>query len=147
MQCRVALLAGDVQPLLEPPFDFSQSEFANTSTQQWPWNPGAARVVMVAMDMLTISRSARLSKSPDGGVLLDVDRGVIFSLNSVGARIVELLQQGKEEMSVAEAVRREFQVSEDTARKDVADFLVTLREQLLLSDYREGGRSMESVPS
>jgi Coenzyme PQQ synthesis protein D (PqqD) len=101
----------------------------------------------MASDMLTISRSARLSKSPDGGVLLDVDRGVIFSLNSVGTRIVELLQQGKEEMSVAEAIRREFQVSEDTARKDVADFLATLREQLLLIDYREGGRSMESVPS
>jgi hypothetical protein len=97
--------------------------------------------------MLTISRSARLSKSPDGGVLLDVDRGVIFSLNSVGTRIVELLQQGKDATSVAEAICREFRVSADTARKDVSDFLVALREQLLLIDYREGGRSMESVPS
>jgi hypothetical protein len=95
--------------------------------------------------MLTISRSARLSKSPDGGVLLDVDRGGIFSLNSVGTRIVELLQQGKDAMSIAEAVRREFRVSEDTAKKDVTDFLATLGEQQLLNDYREAGRSMDGV--
>jgi len=97
--------------------------------------------------MLTISRSARLSKSTDGGVLLDADRGVIFSLNSVGTRIVELLQQGKDATSVAEAICQEFRVSADTARKDVSDFLVALREQLLLIDYREGRRSIESVPS
>jgi len=126
--------------------------FRRVSSRTLPRNSGLGTRELpesswLATDMLTISRSARLSKSPDGGVLLDVDRGVIFSLNSVGTRIVELLQQGKEEMSVAEAIRREFQVSEDTARKDVADFLATLREQLLLIDYREGGRSMESVPS
>ena len=71
--------------------------------------------------MFTISRSARLSKSPDGGVVLDVDRGVIFSLNLVGTRIVELLRQGKDAMSIAEAISREFQVSEDIAAKDVAE--------------------------
>jgi hypothetical protein len=97
--------------------------------------------------MLTISRSARLSKSPDGGVVLDVDRGVIFSLNSVGARIVELLQQGKDAMSVVEAIRREFRVPEEIATKDVADFFVILREQHLLNDSSEHNRAMDGAPS
>jgi len=48
-------------------------------------------------------------------------------------------------MSIAEAVRREFRVSEDTAKKDVTDFLATLGEQQLLNDYREAGRSMDGV--
>ena len=55
--------------------------------------------------------------------MLDVDRGVIFSLNSVGARIVELLQQGKDAMSVVEAIRQEFQVSEELRRKMSQTFL------------------------
>jgi hypothetical protein len=97
--------------------------------------------------MFTISRSARLSKSPDGGVVLDVDRGVIFSLNSVGARIVELLQQGKDAMSVVEAIRREFRVPEEIATKDVADFFVILREQHLLNDSSEHNRAMDGAPS
>jgi Coenzyme PQQ synthesis protein D (PqqD) len=97
--------------------------------------------------MLTISRSVRLSKSPDGGVVLDVDRGAIFSLNSVGTRIVELLQQGKDATSVVEAIRREFQVSEEIATKDVADFFVTLREQHLLNDSFVGNRPIDGAPS
>ena len=79
--------------------------------------------------------------------MLDVDRGVIFSLNSVGARIVELLQHGKDAMSVVDAIRREFQVSEEIAAKDVADFFVTLREQHLLNDSSVGNRSMDGAPS
>lgn len=78
--------------------------------------------------------------------MLDVDRGVIFSLNSVGARIVELLQQGKDAMSVVEAIRREFQVSEEIATTDVADFFVTLREQHLLNDSFVGNRSIDGAP-
>jgi hypothetical protein len=96
--------------------------------------------------MLTISRSARLSKSPDGGVVLDVDRGVIFSLNSVGARIVELLQQGKDAMSIVEAIRREFQVSEEMATKDVADFFTILREEHLLNDLSASNRPIDGAP-
>ena len=140
-------LASDLQPLLEPLFYFRR-----VSSRTLPRNSGIGTRELpesspLTTDMLTISQSARLSKSPDGGVLLDVDRGVIFSLNSVGIRVVELLQQGKDAMSVAEAIRREFRVSEDTARKDVADFLLTLRELLLLIDSSDGGSSMESMPS
>lgn len=95
--------------------------------------------------MSTISGSARLSKSPDGGILLDVDRGLIFSLNSVGRRIVELLQQGKDATSIAETIRREFQVSEEIARTDIAEFFITLRELGVVNDSRVCGRSMDGV--
>jgi hypothetical protein len=124
--------------------------FRRVSSRTLPHNSGFGTRELpesswLATDMSTISRSARLSKSPDGGVVLDVDRGVIFSLNSVGARIVELLQQGKDAMSVGEAIRREFQVSEEIATKDVADFFVTLREQHLLSDSSVDNRSIDGA--
>jgi hypothetical protein len=84
--------------------------------------------------MLTISRSARLSKSPDGGVLLDVDLGVVFSLNLVGTRIVELLQDGNSVTTLANAISREFQISNDVARSDVDNFLIVLQTQKLLHE-------------
>jgi Coenzyme PQQ synthesis protein D (PqqD) len=84
--------------------------------------------------MLTISRSARLSKSSDGGILLDVDRGLVFSLNPVGNRIVELLQDKNDATHLANAIRQEFRISQEIARNDVADFLTALRELHLLND-------------
>ena len=84
--------------------------------------------------MVTISRSARLSKSPDGGILLDIDRGLLFGLNPVGTRIVELLQEGNDVMHLANTISQEFRISEETARNDVAEFLGTLREHHLLND-------------
>jgi Coenzyme PQQ synthesis protein D (PqqD) len=93
--------------------------------------------------MLTISRSARLSKSPDGGVLLDVDLGVVFSLNPVATRIVELLQSGNSVTTLADAISREFQVSSQVATSDVDNFLIVLETQKLLHESRAESRSSD----
>jgi coenzyme PQQ synthesis protein D (PqqD) len=82
--------------------------------------------------MLSISKSVRLTKSQDGGILLDVDRGAIFSLNVVGTRIVELLQQQQSRSSLLRQVSCEFDVSEAAAAADLDEFLSTLRKQELL---------------
>ena len=84
--------------------------------------------------MPTISHFARLSKSPDGGILLDVNRGEVFSLNSVGTRIVELLQQENDTTSVAETISGEFHIPLERAQNDVADFLSCLQELQLLNE-------------
>jgi len=82
--------------------------------------------------MLSISKSVRLTKSQDGGILLDVDRGAIFSLNVVGTRIVELLQQQQSRSSLLRQVSCEFGVSEAAAAADLDEFLSILRKQELL---------------
>jgi predicted transcriptional regulator len=82
--------------------------------------------------MPTTSRPVRLSKCDDGGVLLDVEQGAIFSLNSVGARIVELLQAQQATASIVSQISREFGVSEQVVSGDVADFLRLLHERGLL---------------
>jgi len=82
--------------------------------------------------MPTISRSIRLSKGGDGGVLLDVEQGTIFSLNTVGARIVELLQAQQATPYIVNQISREFGASEQTVSTDVTDFLRSLHERGLL---------------
>jgi hypothetical protein len=87
-----------------------------------------------AQTMLTISTSVRVTKSHDGGILLDVEQGEIFNLNPVGTRIVELLQEGHDEFSLARTLSREFSVSAEVVSRDVDDFLFRLRQQRLIKD-------------
>lgn len=82
--------------------------------------------------MLTISQSVRLTKSPDGGILLDVEQGEIFRLNPVGTRIIELLKEGHDQPSLARVLGCEFGVPEQVVLEDVRDFLSQLREQRLI---------------
>ena len=84
-------------------------------------------------EMFSISKSVRLTKSQDGGILLDMEGGGIFSLNPVATRIVELLGREQSVSSLVDQISREFGTSERLA-PDVADFLSTLRDERLLED-------------
>lgn len=88
--------------------------------------------------MLTLSRNARLAKSPDGGILLDVDHGAFFSLNPVGTRIVELLERGCDQPTLERAIANEFHVADEVVKRDVGDFLAALRQQQLLLPVGSG---------
>lgn len=89
--------------------------------------------------MPTISRSIRLTKSADGGVLLDVQQGAIFSLNTVGLRILELLQEGQTTASVVSRISREFGAPEQLVLGDVEDFLRSLGERGLVEGPKQAG--------
>ena len=93
--------------------------------------------------MPTISRSVRLTKSDDGGVLLDVEQGTLFSLNSVGARIVELLQARQATASIVSQISREFGASEQLVSTDVADFLRLLHQRGLLDGRKQASHDSE----
>jgi len=83
--------------------------------------------------MFLISKSVRLTQSRDGGILLDMERGGIFSLNPVATRIVELLTREQSVSSLVDQIGHEFGISEPLA-PDVVDFLSTLRDERLLED-------------
>lgn len=84
--------------------------------------------------MVTLSQGVRLAKSQDGGVLLDLDRGVFFNLNPVGARIIELLVGGCDRSSLTHLIGSEFHVSEEIVRPDVDEFLSSLWQHGLLGE-------------
>lgn len=93
--------------------------------------------------MPTISRSIRLTKGDDGGVLLDVEQGAVFTLNSVGVRILELLQQEQTTPSIVRQISLEFRASEQVVSEDVTSFFQLLHEQGLLAGTRNADYDAE----
>jgi hypothetical protein len=84
--------------------------------------------------MISISSSARLTQSQDGGVLLDIERGAMFTLNPVAARIVELLARERSVQALVAEISREFAVSEEIVKGDVQEFLSLLWQLDLVKD-------------
>jgi Coenzyme PQQ synthesis protein D (PqqD) len=73
----------------------------------------------------------RAVHSAEGAVLMDVDRGKLFSLNGAGSAIYELLTQGLEERAIVEELTRRFNISVETAEHDLRDFQEALRRHSL----------------
>lgn len=73
----------------------------------------------------------------DEAVLLDLDFGQYYGLNSVGTRIWQLLGDSHSPSSICDHVVREFEVSEGEAVADVEAFIGTLLEKRLLVHHGE----------
>jgi hypothetical protein len=86
--------------------------------------------------MFRISDAIRRTETVDGGVLLDIHHGQMFSLNIVGAKIVELLQQGHDESRIVDEISRSYGASREVVRADVMDFIETLDKHHILQPAR-----------
>lgn len=60
------------------------------------------------------------------------DSNGLFALNELGSFIWDLLPQVEGDEEICEAVLKEYDVSEETARKDIGEFLQKLREMEIL---------------
>ena len=80
----------------------------------------------------TISDAIRCSRTRDGAILLDVQRGQMFCLNAVGSKILELLDVGCGEAQIADQVSAAYDVDVGTARADIRDFLEALSRLKIL---------------
>ena len=75
---------------------------------------------------------SRSVHTADGGVVLDVHRGRMFSLNTAGSLIFQLLEQGVSEDRIVEELARQFSISSDRAKSDFVDFRTSLEGLALL---------------
>jgi hypothetical protein len=82
--------------------------------------------------MPAIRERIRSAHTADGGVVLDIDKGRMFSLNSSGSVIFQLMETGLCEDKIAEELVRRFGISVDLAKRDLNDFRETLRTHALL---------------
>ncbi len=82
--------------------------------------------------MLRISDTIRRTETQDGGILLDVHHGQMFSLNLVGAKILELLQQGYDAPQITEEISRTYQIDRETVQRDVTEFIESLNKHHIL---------------
>ena len=83
-----------------------------------------------------VSEGVRSAHGQDGAVVLDVERGQMFSLNHVGSRILELLENGATESEITDVIRREFHAHQGVVENDVREFLAALRKHNLLMDQQ-----------
>jgi hypothetical protein len=65
--------------------------------------------------------------SADGGAVLDLRRGILFRLNPLGARVMDLLEHGDSPERIAARLSTEFQVSLSEVQSDVGDFIESLK--------------------
>ncbi|NPA13893.1 MAG: HPr-rel-A system PqqD family peptide chaperone [Aquificae bacterium] len=63
----------------------------------------------------------------DEGFIFDPETGNSYVVNQTGLFILKLLKEGKSEEEIIKALTEEFEVDEDTARRDFYDFLEHLR--------------------
>jgi hypothetical protein len=82
--------------------------------------------------MFQVSNTVRHTKTEDGGVLLDIHHGRMFSLNVVGSRILDLLEKGFDTAQIAAEVSDTYAMDIETVRVDVRDFVRTLQEHNIL---------------
>lgn len=90
------------------------------------------RTTRDTMMIFRISDSVRRIGTPDGGVLLDVERGQMFGLNVVGATILELIERGYDEPRLIEEIRASYPVDEHVLCSDLIEFLeILLRHHII----------------
>jgi Coenzyme PQQ synthesis protein D (PqqD) len=95
--------------------------------------------------MVTISRTVRRTQTQDGAVLLEIERGQMFCLNSVGSKILELAGSGCDEPEIARRLSAEYGADIDTVRADVREFLETLSGHSILQPCQRPTRGKQDT--
>jgi hypothetical protein len=83
--------------------------------------------------MDAIRERIRSTYTADGGIVLDIDRGRMFSLNSSGSAIFHLMESGLCDDKIVEELVRLFGIPVDVAKRDLNDFRETLKNHSLLA--------------
>ena len=87
---------------------------------------------MSAQDTLQPSPSVRDAETEDGSVLLDVEQGVCFSLNPLGAQVWQLVKRNFSLDQIVHALEKQFRVPRDELTNDVQEFVHQLESRGLL---------------
>ena len=65
-------------------------------------------------------------------VLLNIDTGQYFAVDSVGGRFLEVLRRAESVASAADTLAAEYQQPEDRIKEDLVDFVAALQQRGLL---------------
>ena len=84
---------------------------------------------------LYIPSSVKETASEDGAVLLDVERGICFSLNFIGLQIWRLLKKGCDQAQIVDILQKEYSIPREQLLNDVSQFMQELEASKLLVDH------------
>ena len=82
--------------------------------------------------MFAVADTIRRTHAEDGGILLDIHHGQMFSLNAVGSQMIELLEKGFDEGQIAAHVANAYAADIEIIRADVRDFIAVLQKHHIL---------------
>jgi hypothetical protein len=83
--------------------------------------------------MTKLAIDLRATHSNDGDVLLHLGTGQMYTVNSVGARILTLLATGATNIQISERISQEFSADPETVRNDVCEFLAHLAQHRIVA--------------
>lgn len=85
--------------------------------------------------VLQVPEHVRKTYSPDGGIVLDVQHGRMFTLNLIGSKILELLDRQYTVAQIAAELSREYGIDAGMAARDVREFLDLLEKHRLIETH------------
>ena len=77
----------------------------------------------------SVSPSAFAADLNSGCVLLNLESGVYYALDGVGAAVWELLTDGRSSEEIVSSLLEKYEVTEDRLRADVTELLVQLERE------------------
>jgi len=88
---------------------------------------------MSLTDKPTIPAQVMARQVGDETVILDLGSGTYFGLDPVGARIWQLIGEGKTLGEICDTMLDEYEVTREALQRDVVDLVDKLLEQKLIS--------------
>ena len=83
-------------------------------------------------DKVTIPEQVMARQVGEETVILDLASGIYFGLDPVGARIWQLLGEGRTLAEVCESMLAEYEVQRDEIERDLSDLLAALADKALI---------------
>jgi hypothetical protein len=80
------------------------------------------------------AHGVRETASQDGAVLLDIEQGLCFGLNPVGARIWEMIKDGHSVDEITDTLEKEFRFPRTQLVADISDFVKQLEKMKLVGE-------------
>lgn len=81
---------------------------------------------------LGISKNVLFREIDGEAMLLNLDSGIYFGLDSVGTKIWNLMTEGKPLETIAQSISSEYDVSENRCRTDLFELAEALRKHGLV---------------
>ena len=81
---------------------------------------------------MKVKRSIAIS---DSGFVFDASTGDSYTLNPVGAEILDLIRGGRQESDITRLIIDKYDVDQSTVERYLYDFLFTLRQFHIIEDH------------
>lgn len=85
-------------------------------------------------DPMKVAKGVRDTANQNGAVLLDIEQGLCFSINPVGAKIWGMIKEERSIDEIADALEQEFRLPRSQLLTDISEFVKQLEDMRLIGE-------------